>query len=327
MLWLWPLLGIHAQPFVLPTDNAALFEPGGEERFFVGTPGRSWISGAFGCVRSEGWQVHEGLDIRSLEQDKRGEPTDIIRATAEGTVVYVNRDWKLSNYGIYVVVQHPIQGLEVYSLYAHLSRVAEGIAAGQAVQAGSELGVMGRTANTQSRISKDRAHLHFELNLLINENFSSWFEKQYPNQPDDHGMWNGRNLAGLDPRQILLTQQLHGERFDLAHVVRSQPELMRVAVRETEFPWLRRYPQLVGYNPISETEGVAGYEIAFNFNGVPYELIPRAASELSSAARVVLLSVNEAEYELRPGRKLVRRSGDSWQLTRSGELLVDLLLH
>ena len=55
---------VLAQPFQLPTANRALFEKGGEERFFVGTVGKPWTSGTFGCVRSDGWQMHEGLDIR-----------------------------------------------------------------------------------------------------------------------------------------------------------------------------------------------------------------------------------------------------------------------
>ena len=45
----------HAQPFQLPTANHALFEKGGEERFFVGTVGKPWTTGTFGCVRTEGW--------------------------------------------------------------------------------------------------------------------------------------------------------------------------------------------------------------------------------------------------------------------------------
>jgi len=326
-LCLWGAIAIHAQPFYLPTTNEALFEPGGEERFFVGTPGRSWVSGAFGCVRSDGWQVHEGLDIRSLERDPRDEPIDKILATAQGTVVHINRKSALSNFGIYIVIQHQVQGMEVYSLYAHLSQVADGLAVGQHVDARTEIGTMGRTANTRSRISKERAHLHFELNLILNENFPSWFKGQYPTQRNDHGIWNGRNLVGLDPRQILLTQRMHGERFDLAHVVRSQPELMRVMVRETDFPWLRRYPQLIRPNPVADQEGVAGHEIVFNFNGVAFEIIPRSPSEISTTARVTLLSVNEQEYNLRPGRKLVSRRSGAWALTRSGEQLLDLLLH
>ena len=61
--WLMAIAA-QAQPFQLPTANHALFDAGGEERFFVGTVGKPWTTGTFGCVRSGGWQMHEGLDIR-----------------------------------------------------------------------------------------------------------------------------------------------------------------------------------------------------------------------------------------------------------------------
>src|SRR5881296_2947055 len=73
----------RAQPFHLPTANRALFERGQEEKFFVGTVGKPWTSGGFGCVRSEGWQLHEGLDIRCLQRDRHGEPMDPVLATAD----------------------------------------------------------------------------------------------------------------------------------------------------------------------------------------------------------------------------------------------------
>src|SRR6516165_4123234 len=112
-----------AQPFLLPTANHALFEKGGEEKFFVGTVGKDWLTGTFGCVRSEGWQMHEGLDIRCLQRDKHGEPTDPVLATADGTVVYINKRPSLSNYGNYIVLRHRVEGLEVDSLYAHLHEI------------------------------------------------------------------------------------------------------------------------------------------------------------------------------------------------------------
>src|SRR5262249_28140590 len=85
------------QPFQLPTANRALLEKGGEERFFVGTVGKPWTTGTFGCVRSGGYQMHEGLDIRCLQRDKHGEPIDPVLATADGTVVYINDRPALSN--------------------------------------------------------------------------------------------------------------------------------------------------------------------------------------------------------------------------------------
>ena len=317
----------HAQTLQLPTVNRALFEKNGEDRFFTGTVGKPWTSGCFGCVRSDGWQLHEGLDISCLQRDKRGEPTDAVAATADGDVAYMNKKPSLSNYGNYIVLRHRIDGLELYSIYAHLSSIRSDLKVGQTVKAREIVGTMGRTTNTREGISKDRAHVHFELDLLNNERFPAWYKKTFPDQRNDHGIWNGQNLLGLDPRAVLLEQQRLGNSFRLLDFIRSQPELLRVAVRKTDFPWLQRYPQLIRVNPIAQKEGVAGYEIALNFNAVPIELIPRAASELKSSAVIQLLSVNEAERQKNPCRKLVTNQRGRWELTNTGLNAVKLLTY
>jgi hypothetical protein len=316
-----------AQPFRLPTNNRALFQPGREAEFFVGTTGRPWTSGCFGCVRSDGWQMHEGLDIKALTRDSRGEPADPVMATADGTVAYLNLKPALSRYGKYVLIGHQIEGLEIYSNYAHLSQVRAGLRAGQTVKAGEVIGLMGRTANTREGISKDRAHVHFELDLLVSDRFPEWFRKTNPRERNDHGKWNGINLVGLDPRLILLAQQRQGAGFSLLNLVRSQTELCRVLVRDTSFPWLRRYPMLIKRNPLAEREGVAGFEIALNYNGLPFQLVPRAASEIRGKARVQLLSVHEAEYRKNPCRKLVVKRNGRWELTNHGTALLGLLTY
>jgi len=320
-------IAAQAQTFQLPTANHALFEKGGEERFFVGTVGRTWVSGTFGCVRTEGWQMHEGLDIRCLQRDRKGEPIDPVLATADGTVAYINnRPW-LSNYGNYAILRHRVDGLEVYSFYAHLREVREDLKAGQAVKAGEQIGVMGRTANTRQRISRERAHLHFELNLIVNDRFAGWQKKTFPGQRNDHGVWNGQNLLGLDPRLILLSAHEQGDEFSLRNFLQNQTELCRVLVRKTGFSWLRRYAALVGSNSTAQKEGVAGYEIALNFNGVPFALIPRAASEIKAKATFQLLSVNEAEYRKNPCRRLVTPKGKRWELASRGLNLLKLLTY
>ena len=318
-------LAALAQPFHLPTANQALFEKGGEEKFFVGTTGHSWTSGCFGCVRSGGWQMHEGLDIKCLQRDKRGEPSDPVMATADGTVAYMNNRPALSNYGRYIVLRHNIGGLEIYSLYAHLAEFAGGLKAGQAVKAGEKIAVMGRTSNTRPGISRERAHVHFELDLFYNDHFSAWFKKHYPKEHDDHGIWNGQNLVGIDPRLILLAQRDEGPHFDLARWLRQRPELCRVLVRKTDFSWPKRYPMLVQEDPALPRERIAGYEMALDFNGLPFQLIPRAASQMKGTAQYQLLSVNAAEYTRNPCRRLVTRHGAHWQLGREGLNLLDLL--
>ncbi len=319
---------LHAQPFHLPTANRALLDAdGGGERFFVPTVGKTWITGTFGCVRSDGRQLHEGLDIRCLQRDKHGEPTDPVLATADGTVAYVNRKASLSNYGNYIVLRHEIDGIEIYSTYAHLREVGADLKPGGAVKTGERIAIMGRTANTHEGIAKDRAHVHFELDLFVNDAFPAWYKKNFPGQRNDHGPWNGQNLLGLDPRAILLEQQRLGAKFNLVHFIQNQTELCRVVVRATNFPWPKRYPALVRANPLAQKEGVAGYEIALNFNGVAIELIPRAASELKGKAKFQLLSVNEAEAKKNPGRRLVTQRGSRWELAPHGIKALELLTY
>ena len=116
-----PRVSCAQEPFRFPTANHFLYEPGKELEFFAPTaPDKPWTSGSFGCVRDNGGRIHEGLDIRCLQRDKRGEPTDPVMATAVGTVVYFNTRPSLSNFGNYVVLRHVIDGIEIYSLYGHL---------------------------------------------------------------------------------------------------------------------------------------------------------------------------------------------------------------
>lgn len=316
-----------AQPFHLPTANRAIYEPGAGEKYFVGTVGKAWTSGTFGCVRTEGWQLHEGLDIRCLERDKRGEPVDPVLSTADGTVAYINTRPSLSNYGNYLILVHQIDGVQIYSLYAHLKEFQPGLRVGQAVKAGEQVATMGRTSNTAQTISKDRAHVHFELDLALNDRFTEWYRKASPGQRNDHGAWNGQNLVGLDPRLVLLAQKQQGAGFRLTDFLRNQTELCRVVVRDTEFPWLKRYPALIKANPVAKKEGIAGYELALNYAGLPFELIPRAASEIKGKSKFQLLSVNAAERQKNPCRKLVVQKGARWELANNGLRLLELLTY
>jgi murein DD-endopeptidase MepM/ murein hydrolase activator NlpD len=317
---------LAVQPFQLPTANRALFEPGGEERFFVGTVGKPWTSGMFGCVRSEGWKMHEGLDIRCLQRDKHGEPTDPVLAAADGTVAYINIRPSLSEYGNYVVLRHEIEGIEIHTLYAHLREVRAGLAPGQNVKAGEPVAVLGRTTNTKEGISRERAHVHFEIDLVLSDRFPQWFRKTNPTQRNDHGAWNGHNLLGLDPRLLLLAQQKQGAAFSLVGFIRSESELCRVLVNDPHLAWARRHPMFLKPNPATEKDPIAGYELALNFNGLPFEIIPRAASELRSKSKFHLLSVNAAERESRPcGRIVAKDKSGRWQLAPRGQQLLELL--
>lgn len=321
-------LAVLGQPFQLPTANRALFQPGAEEQFFAPTPGKTWTTGTFGCVRTDGRQLHEGIDILWTQRDKRGEPTDPVSAAADGTVAYINRKSGLSNYGNYLILRHRIEGLEVCTLYAHLASIRNDLQKDDKIKAGEKLGVMGRTTNTKTRIGTERAHVHFEIDLVASERYAQWHKANLAGLRNDHGDWNGRNLLGLDPRALLLRQRAEGDRFSLLQFIQTQTELCRVLVRRDEFSFARRHAPLVRRNPATEKEGIGAYEVMLNFNGVPCQIIPRAPAEVKNyPAKYHLLSVNDAEQKKNGCRKFLTLKGGKWALTPEGIQHLDLLTY
>ena len=313
-------------PFQFPTANHYLYTPGADAKFLAPTePDKPWTSGGFGCVRDYAHRMHAGLDILHLQTNRRGDPTDPVMATADGMVVYFSTRPSLSNFGNYIVIRHLIQGMEVYSLYAHLSAIQPGLQIGSQVKAGQVIATMGRTSNAEV-IAQWRAHVHFQINLLLNDNFAAWFRRYAPpGEVNYHGEWNGHNLSALNPRDILLGER--DGKFDLKTFVSSQTEFCRVLVRATNFPFLKRYPMLILPNPTAQKEGVAGYEISLNFNGVPFALMPRAESEIKSRAKIQLVSVSEQLALANPCCDLVVKRGGHWQLGNDGTHEMELLTY
>jgi len=318
---------LAAPALVLLTANTNLFVPGAEAEYFVATVGKEWPSGTFGCVRSGGSQLHEGIDIRAQQRDRKGEPIDPVLAIADGVVLYVNPKSGLSNYGNYIVLGHRIDGVEVCSLYAHLRSIAEGIRTGAKVTAGDQIGVLGRTANTRSGISKDRAHLHLEVGLFLNRRFPEWHANRMPGTRNDHGMFNGQNLAGVDPWKLFLEHRQLGTNFNFKHFIQTQPELCRIQVRDTDFGFLKRYQSLVETRPEVSSPNAAGWELVLSYVGTPIKLIPRTEAELAGKARVHLVSVDAAVLQQHPCRRLITKRNGGWTLSNNGQQLVDLLLY
>ena len=78
---------------------------------------------------------------------------------------------------------------------------------------------------------------------------------------------------------------------------------------------------------MAEREGVAAYEISINYAGLPFQLVPRAPSEIGPGPKIQLLSVNDVEEQEHPCRKLVVRNRGRWELTPAGMNLLELLTY
>jgi peptidoglycan LD-endopeptidase LytH len=314
----------------LPTANNALLRPGGDVDFFQPTVEGTVESGMFGCVRSHGHRFHEGIDIKCLERDSRGEPTDPVHAVADGDVAFINNKPGLSNYGRYVVLQHVWDGVRVCTLYAHLREPAPGLVVGQPVNKGQVIGTLGHSTNTREGISRERAHLHFEINFLLNPNFYIWYPKHDPQAPP-FGNYNGQNLIGLDPAAFLRAYAAD-RKLNFADYVSKQPIAFTTLVGARPFPWLKLHPE-----QLQPANGAAVvYEIGMTAWGMPVTVWPRAAGEIGEPQRrllqrgqPVVLRVNEPELTRWTCEELLKRNrrGSGWMLTQRGREWFEMLTY
>ena len=161
----------------------------------------------------------------------------------------------------------------------------------------------------------------------MNDRFSSWFKKASPGERNDHGEWNGQNLLGLDPRQILLDERSQGAKFSLLNFV-PQPD--------------RTLPR--GRAPhrflLAETLSRADSPQPTDGKGRRGRLrnraqLQRRAVRVDSARRVgnqragafQLISVNETEEQKNPCRRLVTKKGSRWELASHGIQALELLTY
>ncbi|MFZ9979035.1 MAG: M23 family metallopeptidase [Opitutales bacterium] len=219
-------------------------------------------SATFGMVREEGQRFHEGVDIRPGRRDATGEPLDLVRAAMDGQVAYVNPHVN-GPYGRYVVLTHPGAELPVYSLYAHLASVEPTVRLGAFVRRGLTLGRMGRSSAGVTPITPDRAHLHFEVGLLLSTGFNAWYAAQPDNRksPNRHGLFNGQNLIGMDPLPLLSQRSV-----DVLALLRRQPTALTVVLRAAKTPdFVARYPALAR----GERAKAAGWYVEFSWQGMP----------------------------------------------------------
>ena len=219
-------------------------------------------SATFGMVREEGQRFHEGVDIRPGRRDAAGEPLDLVRAAMDGQVAYVNPHVN-GPYGRYVVLMHPGAELPVYSLYAHLASVEPTVRLGAFVRRGLTLGRMGRSSAGVTPITPDRAHLHFEVGLLLSTGFNAWYAAQPDNRksPNQHGLFNGQNLIGMDPLPLLSQRSA-----DVLALLRRQPTALTVVLRAAKTPdFVARYPALAR----GERAKAVGWYVEFSWQGMP----------------------------------------------------------
>jgi len=289
---------------VWPTPNPAFARGLPVEAFVQPTVSGRIESALFGCVRNGGSRFHEGLDLKALKRDDRGEALDEIYAILPGRVVYINPVAGHSSYGRYLVVVHDGEAPAFHSLYAHLASIAPGIEAGSRVEAGTVLGRMGRSASYS--IPRSRAHLHLELGFRLSDDFQAWYDRQKFGSRNRHGNWNGMNLVGVDPLDFYRAVR-RGSVSNFAEYLARLPVAARIRVYAAQAPaFVRNYPKLMT-REVRAGESAVAWDIAFTQYGTPLSWTPRFAGEglPGRPGDVRLLAYNKRLVEGQSCRRVV----------------------
>lgn len=309
-----------------PTENDLLLQNRPErfymhvDRFFEGQATKPWQGGAFGFTRTpmrfDGQVVetkfHEGIDVRPLWRDATGAPEDRVRAIAAGKVVHVNAVPGRSNYGNYLVIEHPTAGGPFFSLYAHLASAA--VEPGSQVERGADIGLLGWTGEG---LNRERAHLHLELCLMLHSDFPAWHASYAPGE-NHHGIHNGLNLVGIDVASIY-QQQAGGRVVELPGSLRAQEVAWRAAIPLTaRFELATRYPWLCD-GPLVDAPSV---ELAFTRDGQPLSVKPFPSA--LPGPRLLWVKETSMPTTIFTNRRVTKR-GDGYHLTPAGERYLRLI--
>lgn len=323
-------LSVFAAPLIdFPTENHALSEGHPEDFFmyvnrnFEGDQSKPWQGGQYGYVRGpvrQGdkvvyIQLHEGVDIKPVSRDAQGNPIDPVLAAADGRVVYVSKLAGASNYGRYVVIEHREAGSPFYTLYAHLNTIS--VQVGDAVRQGQAIAQMGFTG---AGIDRERAHVHFEVCMMLSRHFDAWHGSVFPNDPNQHGIYNGLNLVGADPARLLIESRTNPAMTFRQYFASLDPAFKIAVPNAPAFDLIRNYPWLV---PAGQPANPPGWVVSFSRHGVPIRA--EAYNEpLPMAKAIWVKNTGEPLKQLTKG--LIGGSVAAPQLTDSGQRFARLLI-
>jgi len=318
----------HGLDLVLPTDNDTLFSGDRPafyqyiERDYQGVKSTPWEGGQYGFVRdpkdtADGvvyTRFHEGIDIRCLHRDANGEPLDEVRAIADGKVAHVNVVPGYSNYGKYVVIEHPWDGSNYYSLYGHLSSIT--VQPGEPVRRAQRIGVMGYTG---TGINRERAHLHLELCLMFSRQFEAWYDTFFRNDPNRHGIYNGMNLAGLDVARLYLALRSNPA-LTVPEFLNHEETFYKVALpKARHFDLSQLYPWMLA----AGKRNGGSWEVSFAASGVPLRI--EASDRRVAQPELSYVRKTPTEYSY-VTRDIVAGHQGNAHLTNYGAQLMQLLI-
>jgi len=307
-----------------PTPNPAFARGMGYSAFLQKTgPDKEFSSGAFGCVRNNGYKFHEGLDLYPVKRDPKGKAEDSIFAITDGIVTHINATAGYSAYGKYVVLEHKNLTPSLYSLYAHLDSISPNLKIGSKVSIAQVIGKMGNSSSGY-RIPLNRSHLHFEIGLRLTNKFQNWYNKKRFSSKNRHGNYSGFNLVGIDPIQFY--SEYKKKSFATpADFLRALSPSVVVQVKTDKTPdFVTRYPSL---SVAKKSNNSNGWKVTFGPYGIPLLIEPVTEPIGPKEKQIQVLSFNP-ESQKKPCRRLTKKMGNQYvpaeQLQTYLELLFEL---
>jgi hypothetical protein len=185
------------------------------------------------------------------------------------------------------------------------------------VERGASLGLLGYTGDG---LDQSRAHVHLELNLMLNRNFNSWHEQFFKSEPNRHGIYNGINLNGLDIAR-LYTALRKRPSLTIPEFLADEETFYRVTLPASKnFELPKRYPWLLrGADPDNAT----AWEVSFNRAGIPLRIAP--SDKAVTAPLLSYVAKRSGDYRGLT-RGLIQGTADNARLSDSGERVMRLLI-
>jgi len=308
-------------PFILswPTPNPAFAQGHGYHTFLQKTgPDKDFSSGAYGCVRNNGYKFHEGVDLFPVKREVSGRAIDSIFSAMPGRVAYLNNDSTKSSYGRYIVLEHDQFRPVLYSLYAHLDSFSPSLRVGHSVKVAEVLGKMGNSSSFG--IPLNRSHLHFEIGIRLSDNFQNWYNRKTFKSPNTHGNFNGFNLVGIDPLPFFKLYQ-SGKMKSPADYIGSLNEIVSVAVKSNLKPSILAINPSLNHSPVSTNHQNNGWVCRFGPYGIPLSF-ERASIE--GTKNIEVLSFSESA-DRGFCRKLVEQRNNLLMPSKQLEAYIEIL--
>ena len=173
--------------------------------------------------------------------------------------------------------------------------------------------------HTGEGLDRERAHVHVELNLLLNDHFEQWHDTFFKNEQNHHGIYNGINLAGLDLPRLFIALRTNPSLTIPAFFAREEAFYKVVVPNTPNLQLATRYPWMIANAP---NEKPVSWEISFARSGLPLRMVANAKSVDEAALSYLKPSLLDSRLLTRGN---VAGRGENAHLTDSGKAYMRLL--